>query len=67
MPLICPHCGADMRVIAFATEAGPVQRIVAQTGDPNEPAPISPVREPPGWDDDVGPIPAPPLGIRRRQ
>jgi len=28
LPLACPHCGADMRIVAFITEATPVQRIL---------------------------------------
>jgi len=57
LPLVCPNCGADMRIIAFVTEAAPVQRILAHIGEPNEPPPIAPARGPPGWDDDVGPMP----------
>ena len=26
LPLVCPNCGADMRIVAFLTEAAPVQR-----------------------------------------
>ena len=25
LPLVCPHCGADMRIVAFITEAAPVE------------------------------------------
>jgi len=57
LPLVCPNCGADMRIIAFVTKAAPVQRILAHIGEPNEPPPIAPARGPPGWDDDVGPMP----------
>jgi hypothetical protein len=57
MPLTCPNCGADMRIIAFVTEAAPVQRILAHIAEPNEPPPIAPARGPPGWDDDPGPMP----------
>jgi hypothetical protein len=28
LPLVCPNCGADMRLIAFITEAAPVERIL---------------------------------------
>jgi hypothetical protein len=57
LPLVCPNCGADMRIIAFGTEAAPVERILAHIGEPNEPPPIAPARGPPGWDDDVRPMP----------
>ena len=57
LPLVCPNCGANMRIIASVTEAAPAQRIFAHIGEPNEPPPIAPARGPPGWDDDVGPMP----------
>jgi hypothetical protein len=25
LPLRCPHCGADMRIVAFITEVTPVE------------------------------------------
>ena len=25
LPLACPNCGADMRIVAFITEAAPVE------------------------------------------
>ena len=46
-----------MRIIAFVTEAAPVQRILAHIGEPTEPPPIAPARGPPAWDDDLGPTP----------
>jgi hypothetical protein len=57
LPLVCPNCGADMRIIAFVTEAAPVQRILAHIGEPTEPPPIAPARGPPAWDDDSQPTP----------
>ena len=57
MPLTCPNCGADMHIVAFVTEAAPVQRILAHLGEPTEPPPIAPAREPPACDDDLGPMP----------
>ena len=47
LPLACPNCGADMRIIAFVTEAVPVQRILAHIGEPTEPPPIASARGPP--------------------
>jgi len=58
LPLVCPNCGADMRIVAFITEAAPVQRILKHVGEPPEPPRISPARGPPAWDDppvDLGP------------
>lgn len=57
LPLVCPNCSADMRLIAFVIESAPVQRILAHTGEPTEPPPLAPARGPPGWDDDPGPMP----------
>ncbi len=57
LPLVCPNCGADMRIIAFVTETVPVQRILAHIGEPTEPPPIAPARGPPAWDE--APEPAP--------
>jgi len=51
LPLACPHCGADMRIVAFITEATPVQRILNHIGEPPEPPRISPARGPPVWGD----------------
>ncbi|MGB5736291.1 MAG: hypothetical protein WBM40_17785 [Thiohalocapsa sp.] len=42
LTLVCPDCGADMRSVAFVTEAAPVQRILAPIGEPTEPPPIAP-------------------------
>jgi hypothetical protein len=46
-----------MRIIAFVTEAAPIERILAYIGAPTEPPPIAPARGPPAWDDDLGPMP----------
>ena len=51
LPLVCPNCGADMRIVAFITEAAPVRRILNHIGEPAEPPRISPARGPPAWDD----------------
>ena len=57
LPLVCPNCRTDMRIIAFVTEAAPVQGILANIGAPATPPPIVPVRGPPAWDDDREPMP----------
>ncbi len=51
LPLVCPHCSADMRIVAFITEAAPVARILTHIGEPAQPPGISPVRGPPAWED----------------
>ena len=57
LPLVCPCCGADMRIVAFITEAAPVERILTHIGEPSRPPPIAPARGPPGWDDAPEPLP----------
>ena len=51
LPLVCPNCGADMRIIAFISETAPVEQILTHIGAPPRPPPISPTRGPPAWDD----------------
>lgn len=53
-PLICPMCGAEMRLIAFITEAVDMRRILTHIGEPATPPPISPARGPPEWYEDSG-------------
>ena len=58
LPLVCPRCGADMRIIAFVTETAPMRRILKHVGEPAEPPRIASARGPPAWDDppvDLGP------------
>lgn len=50
LPLTCPNCGADMRIVAFVTETAPVQRILKHIGEPPEPPPIASARGPPAWE-----------------
>ncbi len=47
LPLICPVCGAERRLIAAVTEREPVQRILRHIGEPALPPPLSPARSPP--------------------
>lgn len=51
LPLVCPRCGADRRIVAFITKAAPVQRILNHIGEPAEPPRIATARRPPAWDD----------------
>jgi hypothetical protein len=51
LPLECPNCGGDIRLIAFITEPGPIRKILTHLGEPLEPPPVSPARGPPtDWD-----------------
>ncbi len=49
LPLVCPNCGADMRIIAVVTDAAPVKQILTHIGEPPRPPPITPARGPPAW------------------
>jgi hypothetical protein len=47
LPLECPGCGGDIRLIAFITQPGPIRKILTHLGEPLEPPPVSPARGPP--------------------
>ena len=50
-PLICPHCGGQMRILAFITFSADIHNILDHIGvDPEAPR-ITPARGPPLWDD----------------
>ena len=46
-PLRCPRCGADLRIIAFITEAAAMRDILIHLGEPITPPTIAPARGPP--------------------
>jgi hypothetical protein len=58
-PLLCPGCGAEMRILAFSTAAEPVDVILRHLGLPATPPPLFPARGPPqhdlDFDADSGP------------
>jgi hypothetical protein len=37
LPLVFPSCGADMRIIAFVTEAADLKRVLPHSGGPASP------------------------------
>jgi hypothetical protein len=49
-PLLCPKCGAEMRMIAFITEAPAARQILAHLGEPTSPPRLAPARGPPLWE-----------------
>ena len=53
LPLICPHCGAEMRLIAAITDQPSIARILTHIGEPGKPPPITPARGPPEWEWDI--------------
>jgi hypothetical protein len=50
-PLLCPICGAQMRIIAFITHSADIRHILDHIGADSEPPRIAPARGPPLWDD----------------
>ena len=42
LPLICPHCGAEMRLIAAITDKPSIERILRHIGEPGRPPPSHP-------------------------
>jgi hypothetical protein len=52
-PLTCPKCGAEMRIIAFITEAVDVRAILEHIGEPATPPRIASARGPPEWYEDA--------------
>ncbi len=53
LPLICPRCGAEMRLIAAITDRPAIERILPHIGQPPRPPPIAPARGPPQWEWDL--------------
>lgn len=50
LPLICPICQAQMRIIAFITDVGTVREILDHIGESTQPPRIAPARGPPLWE-----------------
>ena len=48
-PLVCPRCGGELKIVAFLTEADPIQRILIHIGEPATPPRIAPARAPLDW------------------
>ena len=44
LPLVCPRCGAPMRVIAFILDPPQVERILGHIGEPTEAPAMLPAR-----------------------
>jgi hypothetical protein len=46
-----------MTIIAFITDLGPIQHLLAQLGEPIQPSPLAPARGPPHWEKDFDQTP----------
>ncbi|MGH8474534.1 MAG: hypothetical protein ACRER2_01970 [Methylococcales bacterium] len=49
LPLVCPRCSGELKIVAFLTETDPIQRILIYIGEPATPPGIAPARAPPDW------------------
>ena len=49
-PLLCPHCGGEMRLIGFVNEGAEVKKILDYIVEPSTSPKISQARGPPLWD-----------------
>ena len=47
VPLLCPLCGGQMRIIAFITYIADIRQMLELTGVETEPPRITPTRVPP--------------------
>jgi hypothetical protein len=45
----CPKCGGRMRLLALVTDPKNVARFLRHLGEPTEPPPRAPARDPPFW------------------
>ena len=50
LPLVCPVCQTQMRIIAFITDAGTVRKILGHLGESSQPPRIAAARGPPLWE-----------------
>lgn len=51
LPLLCPSCGGQMRIIAFITRSADIRHILEHIGVESQAPRIIPARGPPLWDD----------------
>ncbi|MCM8614066.1 transposase [Accumulibacter sp.] len=50
LPLLCPQCGREMKIIAFITEGPAIGQILGHLGEPTSPPRLMPARGPPLWE-----------------
>jgi hypothetical protein len=50
LPLLCPSCGGQMRILAFLTDPPTVRSILVHLDLPHRPPPVPPARGPPQGD-----------------
>ncbi len=63
LPLVCTQCGGEMAIIAFITDADPIQRALNPIGEPTRPPQIASAHAPPvEWDTGFDQTPLPESG-----
>ena len=50
LPLVCPKCGGDMRIIALINEGPVIREILGHLGEPISAPSLAPARGPPLWE-----------------
>ena len=50
LPLLCPQCGGEMKIVAFITGAVAIGKILNHLGEPTSPPRLLPARGPPLWE-----------------
>lgn len=50
LPLVCPKCGGEMKIIAFINEPLVIREILGHLGEPTAPPSLNPARGPPLWE-----------------
>jgi len=50
LPLVCPKCGGDMRIIAFINDGPVIREILGHLGEPISAPLLAPARGPPLWE-----------------
>ena len=50
LPLVCPKCGGDMRIIAFINEGPVIRKILGHLGEPISAPLLAPARGLPLWE-----------------
>lgn len=49
LPLVCPKCGGEMKIIAFIAEGAAIREILGYLDEPTSPPHLLPARGPPLW------------------
>ena len=49
LPLVCPKCGGDLRIIAFINEGPVIREILGHLGEPTSAPRLALARGPPLW------------------